>query len=178
MGFCPAQEKGKWKAKGQQLGLAAAACLALSLFNPYGYDILFFPFRLVFDTYLMDHIIEFLSPDFHQTMPFRYLLYLTIGIFGLSKTQLSLIELMLILLITHMALYSARYIPLFGVIAAPILLRQAELWLEHAGGRWMDHFKRVSQSLASADGFSRGRWWMPLAVVGLCFLGRHGQDSV
>ena len=36
-------------------------CLAASLVNPYGYKILFFPFNLVSNRYLMDHVQEFVD---------------------------------------------------------------------------------------------------------------------
>jgi hypothetical protein len=42
---------------------------------------------------------------------------------GVAKLGIGLIEVVLILVLTYMALYSARYIPLFAVIMAPISVR-------------------------------------------------------
>jgi hypothetical protein len=164
--FCIAQgtERQRCKNKLRLLGLTALACLLVSPINPYGYRILLFPFRLVSDKVIMDNVQEFLSPNFHGSMPFRYLLFLMIAILAISRSSLNVIELMLILLFTHMALYSARYIPLFAIIAAPILLKQAEIILQNLNGRFIEFFKQRSNNVALIDASTKGYLW-PLASV-------------
>ena len=44
------------------LALTTAACLVVTLINPYGYQILLFPFKLVSEKFIMNNIGEFLSP--------------------------------------------------------------------------------------------------------------------
>ena len=68
--------------------------------------------------------------------PFKYLLFLAIGTLALSRVRLELIEVVLILLFTYMALYSSRHIPLFTIIVTPIvgkyiniILRRNDTWL-------------------------------------------------
>jgi hypothetical protein len=172
--FCAgtARQESALKAKG--LGLAVLACLATSLINPAGYDILLFPFRLVGDQFLMDNIMEYASPDFHGTVPFRYLLYLTIAIFGLSTTRLTLVELSLIVLLTHMALYGVRYIPLFGIIAAPILVRHGQFILEKASGKWVDACKTVSDKIALSSALSRPHLWAACGAIGVLLYAATG----
>jgi len=133
--------------------------LLLSLINPYGYHILLFPFEKIGDTYIMDHTTEFLSPNFHSTLPFRYLLFLTIVIFALSSSKADIIEIALVLLFTHMALYSARYIPLFAIVVAPILVKYAQPLSENNQGKLVEFFRKRAANVAAIDASSNGYVW-------------------
>lgn len=120
----------------RQLLIITLFCLAASLANPFGYHILLFPFTLVSDRYLMDHVIEFLSPNFHQIifLPFRILLLSVLILLAASRKRLNIIELVLLLCFVSMALYSARYITVFAIIAVPIVARLADGLLKESGG--------------------------------------------
>ena len=107
----------------KSLAKVFAACLLVSLCNPQGYRILIFPFVLASDPFLMNNVQEFLSPNFHKPLTFKYLLLASIALFAFSRVALNWIELGLVILTTYMALYSTRYIPIYAIIAAPILLR-------------------------------------------------------
>ncbi len=159
------KEKDFHKKKAGLLGLTTVACLLVSLINPYGFHILMFPFNLVSNKFIMDHVSEFMSPNFHEVMPFKYLLLLMLAVFAGSKVKINFIELLLILLFTNMSLYSVRYIPLLGIIAAPILLRQLILILEQANGRFAGFLKKRSDSISETDAFARGFLWPVAAMV-------------
>ena len=135
-------EKSIYKRKAKLLGLTTIVCLLVCLINPFGYHILLFPFKLVSNKFIMDHINEFLSPNFHEPLLFKYFLLLMFVIFALSAVKINLIELLLILMFTNMSLYSVRYIPLFSIIAAPILLRQLRTILARSDGRFAKFLKR------------------------------------
>ena len=169
------QEKKQHREKIKFLALTSIACLIAAVINPQGYHILFFPLKLTSDRFLMDNIGEYLSPNFHGQMPFRYLLFLTIAIFAISKARLSLIELILIIGLTHMTLYSSRYIPLFAIVVTPILLRQANLMCDSAGGACINFFKRRSEGIARIDASSKGHLWPILAVLVVCFFVAKGR---
>ena len=168
-------EREKWREKARLLGLTTVACLLVSLINPFGYKILLFPFSLVLDNYIMDNVMEYKSPSFHGFMPFRYILYFAIAVFAISRTKLNIIELVLMLLFTHMALYSGRHIPLFAIIAAPILLRQADLVLEETNGKMADFFKKRSNNIALMDGYMKKHLWPVIAVLTICILAASGR---
>lgn len=161
----PLPARGAQRKKAGQLCLIIAACLVASLANPYGYRILLFPFQLVSNSYLMDHVSEFLSPDFHDLMPFKYLLLLLIAVFALSGKTVRATELILILLFTNMALYSARYIPLFALIVAPILTRQSDQAGSPFGDRLRDLFEKRSQNIARMDARATGYLWPAAALL-------------
>jgi hypothetical protein len=160
----PPEARAILRRKIKQLGLTTFACLAACLINPQGYEILLFPFKLVSDRFMMDHISEFLSPDFHQWMPFKYLLLLLIASFAVSRKTSDATELILVLIFTNMALYSARYIPLFALITAPILTGKADEARDLVSGSFAEYYRGTSENIASIDSRATGFLWPAVAV--------------
>jgi hypothetical protein len=156
-------EKKRYRQKARSLALTMFACLIISLINPYGYHILLFPFEISSNKFIMDNVQEFLSPNFHGPLPFKYLFFLLIAILAISRSSLNIIEIILILLFTNMALYSKRHIPLFAIIVAPVLTRQIDLILNSGDGRFARFIKKRSENIASIDASSKGYLW-PLGV--------------
>ncbi|MDI6801272.1 MAG: hypothetical protein QMD01_04355 [Thermodesulfovibrionales bacterium] len=154
-----------WKKKIKTIALIMFLCVIVSLINPYGYHILVFPFKLTSNKFIMDNINEFLPPNFHQDMPFKYLFFLMIAILAISMKSLNIIETLLTILFTYMALYSARYIPLFAIIVAPILLNQIETILADKGGRLTAFLKKRAERIASMDMRARGYLWPVLSIL-------------
>jgi hypothetical protein len=157
-------EREEYKKKTRLLGLTVIACLLVTLINPYGYHILLFPFKLTSNKMIMDNVKEFLSPNFHKMMFFTYLLFLMITIIAVSRKRLNFIETILILLFTYMALYSVRYIPLFAIIVAPILVRQADHLINNLDGKFKKFLKKRAERIASVDSSAKGYQW-PLTAV-------------
>jgi hypothetical protein len=169
------EEKDRSFRKAKYLGYAIAACLLLSLVNPYGYRILLFPFRLVTESYIMDNVNEFLSPNFHKPMPFKYLLLAFVGILAISRKPLDFIDVVLVLLFLNMALFSARYIPLFAIVAAPVLSRQAESLLANSQeNRWSSSLKKRAGRVATIDASAQGYGWPAAGVLLVVFLAAAG----
>jgi hypothetical protein len=175
--FSQEVERTSYKKKTRILGLTTVACLLVSLINPYSYHILLFPFKLISEKFLMDHVMEFLSPNFHESavMPFKYLLFLMIMIIAVSGKRLNFIELVLVFVFTNMALYSARYIPLFAIIAAPILTKQAELILKQPDGKFINFFKKRSDGIAAIDASAKGYLWPVAAVLMVAAVAAAGR---
>ena len=157
--------------------LITIACLFVCLMNPYGYRILLFPFNLVSNKFIMDHVMEFMTPNFHRLSikPFEFTLLLIFVVLVFSKKRLNIIELVMILLFAHMSLYSARYIPLFSIIAAPILLKQIMPILEQSDGKLAKFFKRRSDNVSEIDASTRGYLWPVAAVILVIFLVKVGK---
>ena len=53
--------------------LCIAATALVSLINPIGYKLLLFPFQITADQFVMNRVAEFLSPNFHEVLPFKYM---------------------------------------------------------------------------------------------------------
>ena len=166
-----------YKRKAKLLGLITIICLLVCLINPFGYHILLFPFKLVSNKFIMDHVSEFLSPNFHfhKLLPFKYFLLLMFVIFALSTVKTNLIELLLILMFTNMSLYSVRYIPLFSIIAAPILLRQLGTILARSDGRIAKFLNKRSDNISEIDTSAKGYLWPVAAVVLVAFFATTGK---
>ncbi|GFE58402.1 hypothetical protein [Geobacter sp. AOG1] len=158
-------ERGHYQQKCRQLGLTIGVCLFACLVNPLGYHILLFPFKLVSDKYIMDHVSEFLSPNFHERMPFKYLLFLLITLFAITKKRLDAVELVLVLLFTNMALYSARYIPLFALIVAPIITRHANYALDFPDNNVTRFFRKRAENISKIDASVQGYLWPIMTVL-------------
>jgi hypothetical protein len=178
----PAGQRGASYREVKLLAATILACLAASLCNPQGYHILLFPFKLVSNSFLMDHICEFLSPDFHHWMPFKYLLLVLFTIFALSKKSIEVTELLLILIFTNMALYSSRYIPLFALVTAPILTCRADEVGPLLGVKVAGFLQKRSAKVKAIHVQTTGYLWPAVAVVviaGACYSGRfpHQFDA-
>jgi hypothetical protein len=164
------------KKKISLLGLITGTCLFVSLINPYGYKILLFPLKLVSEKFIVDNIGEFLSPNFHSlwAIPFEAFLLFTLAVSALSKERLNLIELILILLFMHMSLFSARYIPLFGIIAAPIVTKQLKQILETSNGKFFSFLKRKGASFSEIDASGNDFIWPAIALLISVLLSSYG----
>ena len=174
--YLPPAEQAELLRKRKQLAIAIISCLAVCLVNPYGYRILLFPFRLVSDSFMMNHVTEFLSPNFHEWMPFKYLLLLLISIIALSKKRMEPTELVLLLIFTNMSLYSARFIPLFALVTAPLLAKKAGEARGEPGGRTA-FFRARSERIAAMDARATGLLWPATAVLTVAAAIFSGQLS-
>lgn len=174
--FSSGPEKNQYLKRVKTYGLLIGSCLLVTVINPYGMKILLFPFRLISNTFLMDNVLEFLSPNFHQPLLiFKYLLFLMIIVLSVSPKRPTLIELMLVIFFTYMALQSARYIPLYAVIIAPVLSGHAAGTVGLANGRIINFFRKRSEHITEADLSIRGGLWPLVAVLVVVGLAEIGQ---
>ena len=153
------------------------ACLVVSLINPYGYKILLFPFKLVTEKFIMNNIGEYLSPNFHLlwAIPFEAFLLFLVTVLALSLKRLNLVELLLILLFLHMSLYSVRYIPLFGIIAAPIVTKQFRQIFENWKGKLPNFISKNAADFSEIDATTNDLVWPAIAVLIVILLALSGR---
>lgn len=119
----------------RDLGLTLGACLLAALLNPNGYRILTYPFETLGSQAMQQYIQEWASPDFHRPeyWPLAILLLGGTAVLALSRPrpmqdigahrQRSLTDVGLFCGFGLAALHAARHIPLFAVVAVPILMR-------------------------------------------------------
>jgi hypothetical protein len=141
------------------LTVIGIACLLASLVNPFGYHILIFPFELVGDEVIMSFVKEFRPANLQESHPYKYLLFLTLGVLMISRYRVNLIELGLVLGFVYMSLYSVRNIPLFAIIVAPIVLKRMDAWFRESSNPLIKFLNRRSDSIAETDAKARGIFW-------------------
>jgi hypothetical protein len=88
------------------------------------------------------------------------MLILMIIVLGVSVLRLNAIEMILLLLFTHMSLYSARYIPLFAIIVSPILGKKIDsLLIEFRERRLIQRILAMSDRTAKTDSAAKYHIW-------------------
>jgi hypothetical protein len=105
------------------LALTGVACAVVAPLNPNGFRILSYPFQTLTSPSMAALIDEWSSPDFHEAMflPLAALLFMTFTVLAFSHKRPRASELFLLLITAFGALRSARHIPIFALIAGPIL---------------------------------------------------------
>jgi hypothetical protein len=145
--------------------------LIASFVNPAGAGVWTTGLGYIGNRYLVDHTAEYLSPNFHDPSLWPFLVFILLMVFLLGMNWLRLRPTHLILLTgwTAMGLYSTRNIPLFALIAAPIMAEgfAAAFRTRPAGnGQILEAYRNRENRLQSVDGMLRGHLW-PIAVVAL-----------
>ncbi len=171
-------DKARWVTDGREkawvLGRSLALSIAACLVNPTGYHIFLFPLKLVSNKYIMDHTSEFLSPNFHEPQPLKYILLLLFVVFAYAKRKPTFIETALTLLFTSMSLYSVRYIPLYGVVVMPIIMRYIERDCLSSFPKLEGFLRTRVENIASVDTMAQGYLWPVAGVVFLAVLALNG----
>jgi hypothetical protein len=108
------------------------------------------------------------------------MLLLMIFVFGVSVLRLNVIEAMLVLLFTHMSLFSARYIPLYAIILSPIIAKRIDhLILTLSDRKLIKRFLSIADRATVTDSKTKGYLWSLLSVAALLivlFMGRIEYD--
>ncbi len=121
----------RWKEVQSQvrtLGLVVIACIAVVPLNPNGTKLYSYPFITLHSYAMQTYISEWFSPNFHQAKfaAFLFMLLATLVFTAVSPRRLRVHQLFLLLITIWMALDAARHIPIFALVAIPILSELAE----------------------------------------------------
>jgi hypothetical protein len=125
-----------WPRIAKLIGVTVIAILALAL-NPNTTKMWGYPFQTVGIGVLQQFIQEWASPNFHgrETWPFIFLMIGTLAAVGLSRRRIDWTDLTLVSGTFFLSLYAGRNISTFAVVAAPVLTRHLNVWLEDRGWR-------------------------------------------
>jgi hypothetical protein len=111
----------------RRYGLLAACCTAATLLNPYGWQLHAHVLEYLNSKWIMDHVQEFQSPSIRSEgmVVYALLLLSAVAVAGRAKP----FDATLVLLWGFASLRSARHVPLFALVAAPVVADAcAELW--------------------------------------------------
>lgn len=127
--------------------LTAAACALASLLNPYGYRLHIHIAQYLGSSFYFARISEFQSIDFHSFTAafFETLLMLAIAGAAWHLRCRRFTHALLLLSWSHLALFSARNIPIFAVVAVPGVSLAMREWLNSE--IWSSSFKASLREL-------------------------------
>lgn len=169
------------------LATVGVLCVLASFVNPYGYKLHVHIYQYLSSRFLMNHIEEFLSPDFHGAAQkcFAVLLLIVILAVAAARRKLRAAHLLVLLLAAYSGLYAARNIPvssiLFVLVAGPLLSRAiAEAGSKHELPSWVSGcFSRLQ---AYADRMGRMEaslrvhlWPLAAVILGLWICAHEGR---
>jgi len=102
------------------LGLLAAVG---SLVNPFGPRAILFPLEVVQSVPFMTSTIEWFPPNFHHRSfrPLELMLLLLFPAFAWGRSRLGAADVLMVLVFANLGLTSVRHVPLFAIVAAPVL---------------------------------------------------------
>lgn len=109
-------------------GLTLLFTLLLVPLNPSGTKMFSYPVQTLLSKPMQGYISEWASPNLHSAdyWPFLLLVLATVATLGWSRTRVRPRDLILLSATTFAALSSIRLIPLFVLVAVPILARQLQ----------------------------------------------------
>jgi hypothetical protein len=183
--FAPdAEGRSQARRRAGRLGATWLASAAATLVNPYGWALWQHIWRYLTNRYLMDHIQEFLSPNFHGAAEksFAFILLATLGTLACNRRKISAATLLTILLAVYMGLYAARNIPIAAILltvtVAPLLGASLQ-GKAHSQQpyRWQRLLARVdsfSAHMADMDLRLAGKVWPALAIALGLWIAVHG----
>ncbi len=167
-----------WIAK---LSLASVTSFLVGLINPFGYKLYTHVYQYLSDRFLMNHIDEFRSPDFHGLAQqcFAALLLIAIVTVAVAGRKLRTSELLVLIFAVYSGLYASRNLPvsslLMTLILAPLLSQALTSGAENASipsrtKRFLSAINAFSERMARAESGLRGHLWPAIALVAGLFL--------
>src|SRR5207302_3210343 len=159
------------------LTLAGILSAAATLVNPYGLKLHLHIYRYLSNRFLMDHIDEFQSPNFHYVAQkcFAGLLLLTLVAVAVKKREIGVSQGLVVLFAVYSGLYASRNIP----VSSLLLILIIGPWLSDAIFRFAERFRWRSpstflQRMQRMELTLHGHLW-PIAAIALaCWVAAHG----
>jgi len=125
----------------RHLALLFVACTAVALLNPNGIHLLSYPIETLRSHAQQTYISEWASPDFHQGrfQPFLAMLFLTFIAMAVSGKRQRPRDLLLLAATAYAGMRSIRHIPIFALVAAPILAEHVHAIVkDRTWAAWVD----------------------------------------
>jgi hypothetical protein len=106
-----------------RLALVLGLMLLVIPLNPNGVRLYTYPFETLNDPIMQSQIAEWQSPDFHRLdmQPFAWLILATFAALAYTRRRFSLTQILVLAAALFEGLHSVRLMPLFALVAIPIL---------------------------------------------------------
>ncbi len=147
--------------------LIGGVSLLVSLMNPAGVKLWTTTFNFLGSRYLVGHTQEYLPVNIHQpeAVPFLLMVALSIFLLAIKPVKTPLSHALLLAGWTVMAFYSARNIPIYAVVAVPILAGTASAVIEPRA-RW----QQIEARFLIIGRVSKSSLWVWLSTAALLLL--------
>jgi hypothetical protein len=178
------QKVGLWL---KRLAVASLLSILATFGNPYGYRLHIHIYSYLSSRFLMNHIDEFLSPNFHGIAQqcFVVLLLITVAALAAKRHRLKLSHLLVIIFAAYSGLYASRNLPvssiLLTLVIAPLLSASIAdaAALQKMSPRLQGLISRSNafvSRMTEMESRFRGHLWPVLAVIlGLVVCIQHGR---
>jgi len=145
---------------------AGLLAIAASFVNPYGWKLYTHIYGYLSNRFLMDHIEEFQSPNFHGIAQkcFLALLLITIAVLAVRESRVTLSEALLLLFAVYSGLYASRNIPVSSILLVLVV------------GPLMPSLKSWGflQRMSAVDSRLGGHLWPILATAAVLVVAANG----
>ena len=131
----------RWRTQARRLAGVGFAAGVASLVNPYGWNLHAHIYAYLTNRFLMEHIDEFQSPNFHGVAERCFALLMLAAIVALASRSrtLRVSEVLVILFALYSGLYASRNIPvsslLLALIVGPLLSSMLSSAVQNFGAR-------------------------------------------
>lgn len=167
-------QPGAWPAAFRRMfpyAACALACLAASLIGPYTYHLHAHIWDYLTDSFQREHNQEMLPISFQNPGARYFEIMLLLGgaacFWHLRRKRFT--ECLMLIFFAHLGLVAVRNIPLFGIVAAPILALAATEWfqaLEDAPvSAWLRNLAGGLRGMAQSIGGMERQWRLHLVSV-------------
>ena len=162
----------------KRYGLLLLLCAAATLVNPYGYHLHEHIYGYSGSDFILDNVQEFQAPSFRGESQRVYEVVLLVSILLLARLarRREFASVLLVLAWAHASLMSVRHMPLFVMVAAPLIARELTLLLEEgakSGSSWL----KAIHSMAEDYG-GRGKTLSESGPLAVSWLGVAGVALV
>ena len=149
------------KEMGRQLFAIGLLSFAVTFINPAGIYLWGTSVGYIGNSFMTNHTVEYLSPNFHEKNMWPFMFMVALGLFALVQgRKLQVREALLLAGWTIMSLYSVRNMPLFAVITAPIYGSLLQPWAEA-----ILNWRKQADSLQESKNVLRGYVWIVVPVL-------------
>jgi hypothetical protein len=172
----------RWGAQARRLAGVGLAAGVASLVNPYGWNLQAHIYGYLTNRFLMEHIDEFQSPNFHGVAQRCFAVLMLAAMVALASRAraLRVSEMLVILFALYSGLYASRNIPVSSLLLALVIGPLLSGAIKNLGGELI-RFRRLGERTAAFTErmglvqFSlRGHLWAIAAAVFLAVVAARG----
>ncbi|MCU1300163.1 MAG: hypothetical protein JWQ87_447 [Candidatus Sulfotelmatobacter sp.] len=167
------------------LSLAGFLSAAATVVNPYGFQLHVHIYKYLSNSFLMNHIEEFQSPNFHFVAQkcFAGLLLLTLVALAVKRREATGTQILVVLFAVYAGLYSARNIPVSSLLLILVIGPWLSDGIEMLAARFSPQRIDPGPARSSAPFLERmnaielglrGHFWPVAAIVLTCLIAAHG----